>query len=129
MDAPPRNASRAGTGPLAILCEAMSAQPSPGTRVLEDVDEQLEPPYHLILLDDNEHTYPYVIHMLGAIFGYSREKAFAIACMVDSEGRAIVMTGPKGEVELKQDAIHAFGADPLMPESKGSMTAVIEPAA
>ena len=107
----------------------MGTQPTPSTRVTHDPDQEIEPPYHLVLLDDNEHTYGYVIAMLGALFGYGREKAFAIACVVDSEGRAVVMTGPKREVELKQEAIHAFGADPLMPECKGSMTAVLEPAA
>lgn len=105
------------------------ASPETGTRIIEETDLAKEPPYHLILLDDDHHTYQYVIAMLGSVFGYSPEKGFAIACMVDSEGRAIVMTASKAEVTLKQEAIHAYGADPAMPESKGSMTAVIEPAA
>lgn len=107
---------------------SMLPSTSPGTRVFEDTDSEIEPPYHLILLDDNEHTYNYVIHMVGAIFGYGREKAFAIACVVDSQGQAVLMTASKDEVLLKQEAVHAFGADPAMPESKGSMTAIIEPA-
>jgi len=102
--------------------------PTPTTRVIEDTDSKLEPPYHLILLDDNDHTYQYVISMLGSVFGYAPEKGFAIACVVDSEGRAILMTASLDEVKLKQDQIHSFGADPLMPHSKGSMSAVIEPA-
>lgn len=102
--------------------------PTPTTRVLEDTETTIEPPYHLILLDDNEHTYQYVIAMLGSVFGYAPEKGFAIACVVDKDGRAILMTGPMDEVRLKQDQVHGFGADPAMPESKGSMTAVIEPA-
>lgn len=106
----------------------MQPSTSPGTRVLEDTDSEIEPPYHLILLDDNEHTYQYVVQMLGTIFGYSHEKAFAIACVVDAQGQAILMTGARDELILKQEAIHAFGADPRMPECKGSMTAVIEPA-
>ena len=102
--------------------------PTPTTRVIEETGSQVEPPYHLILLDDNEHTYQYVIAMLGSIFGYAPEKGFAIACVVDKDGQAILMTGSLDEVKLKQDAVHAFGADPNMPESKGSMSAVIEPA-
>lgn len=102
--------------------------PTPTTRVIEETDSAVEPPYHLILLDDNEHTYGYVIAMLGSIFGYAPEKGFAIACVVDKDGQAILMTGALDEVRLKQDAVHAFGADPAMPESKGSMSAVIEPA-
>ena len=101
---------------------------SPGTHVLEDTDSALEPPYHLILLDDQYHTYNYVVRMLGDIFGYSVEKAFAIACVVDSQGQAILMTGSKDEVSLKQDQVHAYGADPWMETSAGSMSAVIEPA-
>jgi ATP-dependent Clp protease adaptor protein ClpS len=108
----------------------MSSLPArlPGTRVLEEVDEALEPLYHLILLDDNEHTYDYVIVMLGKIFGYSREKAFAIACMVDNHGQAILMTAGHDAVTTKQNAIHSFGPDPKMAISKGSMSAIIEPA-
>ncbi len=87
-----------------------------------------EPLYHLILLDDDHHTYQYVVLMLGAIFGYSFDKGFAIACVVDSQGQAVVMTGSRDEVSLKQQQVHAFGADPLMTECRGSMSAVIEPA-
>ena len=58
-----------------------------------EVHEELEKPCHLILLDDDSHTYQYVIRMLGDIFGYSREKAFGIASVVDSQGQAILMTG------------------------------------
>ncbi|GBD24023.1 ATP-dependent Clp protease adapter protein ClpS [bacterium HR29] len=94
----------------------------------ESTGESREPLFHLILLDDDEHTYQYVVVMLNRIFGYSPEKGFAIACMVDSQGQAIVMTGPKEQVLEKQRAIHSFGADPWMPTSKGSMTAIIEPA-
>ena len=99
----------------------------PQTHVEDYTDEQLAPLYHLVLLDDDHHTYQYVIVMLGAIFGYEVEKAYAIACVVDSEGRAVLMTGSRDEVAAKQERIHAFGADPMMAESKGSMSAVIEP--
>lgn len=106
----------------------MGSSTKPGIEILDEVDEQLEPPYHLILLDDQEHTYQYVIALLGQVFGYSVEKAYAIACVVDAEGRAIVMTGSHDEVRAKQEQIHAFGADPFLEQCKGSMSAVIEPA-
>lgn len=102
--------------------------PTPTTRVIEETDSQVQPPYHLILLDDDDHTYQYVIAMLGSVFGYAPEKGFAIACVVDSEGQAILMTGALDDVKLKQDQVHGYGADPRMPNSKGSMSAVIEPA-
>lgn len=107
----------------------MATLPNPGTHVLEDTDtsQELDKLWHLVLLDDDHHTYQYVIAMVQAVFGYGPEKGFAIACMVDSQGQAILMTGSRDEVELKQQLVHSFGPDPLMETSAGSMTAIIEP--
>lgn len=87
------------------------------------------PMFHVVLLDDDEHTYEYVIEMMQKVFSYPIEKGFEIARTVDSEGRVIVMTTHKEMAELKRDQILAYGADPRMSAvSKGSMKAVIEPA-
>lgn len=87
-----------------------------------------QPPYHVILLNDDDHTYQYVIIMLKELFGHPIEKGFQLAKQVDTQGRAIVLTTSREHAELKQDQIHAYGADPLSKNSKGSMTAIIEPA-
>lgn len=86
------------------------------------------PPYNVVLLDDDHHTYAYVIEMLGKLFGYDDKKAFKMAEEVDTKGRVIVLTTHKEKAELKRDQITAYGADFRMASSKGSMTAVIEPA-
>jgi ATP-dependent Clp protease adaptor protein ClpS len=86
------------------------------------------PPYHVVLLDDNDHTYAYVIEMLRKIFGHPDERGNQLAKEVDSQGRVIVMTTHKELAELKRDQIHAFGADWRLETSKGSMSAKIEPA-
>lgn len=86
------------------------------------------PPYHVVLLNDDDHTYDYVIAMLQQLFGYPREKGFQMAKEVDTTGRVIVLTTTKEHAELKRDQIHAFGPDPLLPRCKGSMSAIIEPA-
>lgn len=86
------------------------------------------PRYNLILLDDNDHTYDYVIEMLCKIFRYSREQAFLMACEVDAAGRVIVDTTTQERAELKRDQIHSYGADWRIPHCKGSMSACIEPA-
>ncbi len=100
-----------------------------------DLDEQshqedqvrLEPRYHTVLLDDDYHTYDYVIQMLSTIFGYSREKGYQLACEVDCTGRVIVYTGSKSEAEQKRDAILTFGPDGRIPRCAGSMNAIVEP--
>ena len=40
----------------------------------------------------------------------------------------MVLTGEREQAEFGRDQVHAYGADPRMPISKGSMTAMIEPA-
>ncbi|WP_119067078.1 ATP-dependent Clp protease adaptor ClpS [Rubrobacter indicoceani] len=84
------------------------------------------PPYNVVLLDDDDHTYGYVIEMLNKVFGHPPEKGFELATEVDKNGRVIVMTTNLEVAELKRDEVHAFGPDPLMPRSKGSMSAVVE---
>lgn len=86
------------------------------------------PPYHVVLLDDDDHTYPYVIDMLGKLFRYPSERATRMAEEVDRTGRVIVLTTTKEHAELKQEQIHAYGADFRIEASAGSMSARIEPA-
>jgi len=104
----------------------------PGTVTTPEVDttrdEELSPPYNVVLLDDDEHTYDYVIEMLQKLFLISRTRAFEHAVEVDTTGRTIVLTCELPEAEFARDQIHAYGADWRMPNSKGSMSAVVEPA-
>jgi ATP-dependent Clp protease adaptor protein ClpS len=90
--------------------------------------EHLTPLYHVVLLDDDEHTYDYVVEMLVKIFCLSAESAFQHAVEVDTTGRTIVITCELEQAEFGRDQIQAYGADPRMPKSKGSMSAIIEPA-
>lgn len=86
------------------------------------------PPYNVVLLDDDEHSYEYVITMLGAIFGYPPQKGYALARKVDTAGRVVVATTNLEQAELRRDQIQSFGPDPRIPRCKGSMSAVVEPA-
>ncbi|MDW8263559.1 MAG: ATP-dependent Clp protease adaptor ClpS [Phycisphaerales bacterium] len=86
------------------------------------------PPYNVVLLDDDEHTYEYVIEMLQAVFGYPRGKGWQMAREVDTTGRAIVFTGHRELAELKRQQIQAYGADFRISSCRGSMRATIEPA-
>ncbi len=86
------------------------------------------PPYNVVLLDDDDHSFEYVIYMLKTIFGHPPEKGYRMAIEVDTSGRVVVATTNLEQAELKRDQIHAFGSDPLIPHCKGSMSATIEPA-
>ncbi|HEX8911340.1 MAG TPA: ATP-dependent Clp protease adaptor ClpS [Humisphaera sp.] len=86
------------------------------------------PPYNVILLNDDDHSYEYVIEMLGKVFGYAAERAFAMAQEVDKTGRVIVLTTHKEKAELKRDQIVGYGPDARIARCNRSMDAVIEPA-
>jgi len=91
--------------------------------------ERLTPLFNVVLLDDDDHTYEYVVEMLGRIFLLPAEVAFQHAVEVDTTGRTIVMTCEREQAEFGRDQILGYGADPRMARSKGSMGAIIEPAA
>lgn len=93
----------------------------------ERIDERT-PLYHVVLLDDDQHTYDYVIDMLQRLFLVSAQQAFRHAEEVDMTGRTIVLTCELPAAEYGRDQIHSFGPDWRMPESKGSMSAILEPA-
>lgn len=90
--------------------------------------ENVTPMFNVVLLDDDDHTYAYVIEMLVKTFLISPSRAFQHAVEVDSSGRTIVLTCERDAAEFGRDQIHAYGADPRMERSKGSMSAIVEPA-
>ena len=87
-----------------------------------------QPRYHVILWDDNDHTYDYVIRMMRKVFGHTIEQGFQIAEAVDNSGRAICLTTTREHAELKRDQIHSFGKDDAIARCKGSMSSTIEAA-
>jgi ATP-dependent Clp protease adaptor protein ClpS len=99
---------------------------SPDTEILDR--EQLVPLYRVVLLDDNDHTYDYVIEMLQKIFIFTLDQAYRHAEEVDRAGRTVLMTCELAEAEFARDQIQGYGPDWRLSRSKGSMSAVIEPA-
>jgi ATP-dependent Clp protease adaptor protein ClpS len=86
-----------------------------------------QPRYNVVLWNDEDHTYAYVITMLLELFNHSVEKGYQLAHEVDSQGRVIVLTTTMEHAELKRDQIHAYGKDTLIDNCRGSMSATIEP--
>lgn len=86
------------------------------------------PRFHVILWNDDDHSYEYVMLMLRELFGHSYEKGFQLAKEVDTRGKAVVITTTKEHAEFKRDQIHAYGKDSLIKNCAGSMYASIEAA-
>jgi ATP-dependent Clp protease adaptor protein ClpS len=107
--------------------EAAIATPVPETAVEERKRPKRQPRYNVVLWNDDDHTYEYVIIMLGELFAHPVETAFQMAKEVDSSGRVVVLTTTMEHAELKRDQIRAYGKDFFLNRSKGSMSATIEP--
>jgi ATP-dependent Clp protease adaptor protein ClpS len=87
-----------------------------------------QPRYHVILWDDPNHSFGYVIVMLQQLFGHPLTKGYQLADEVHHRGKAIVLTTTMEHAELKRDQIRAFGGKVILNEvSIGSMFATIEP--
>ena len=117
---------------LELFSNATESPVKPGRPVVRpsppQLKPELEPPCHVILHDDDTHSYEYVIEMLKVIFGYELDKGYKMACEVDENGRVIVATCHKELAELRVEQIHEYGADPRMKDSQGPMKATMEPA-
>lgn len=85
-----------------------------------------QPRYHVILWNDEHHSYDYVIRMMKELFGHPEERGYQIAKQVDTQGQAICLTTTREHAELKRDQIHAYGKDKLIAGCKGSMSSTIE---
>ncbi len=85
-----------------------------------------QPRYNVVLWNDDDHTYEYVIAMLMELFGYPVEKGYQLAKEVDTEGRVVLLTTTLEHAELKRDQIHAYGKDHAIAACKGSMWATVE---
>lgn len=94
---------------------------------LEEATSRI-PLFHVVLLDDNDHSYEYVIEMLMDLFGHNERTAYEMSCEVDAKGRVIVQTTYRERAEMRRSQIQSYGADWRIPHCKGSMSATIEPA-
>jgi ATP-dependent Clp protease adaptor protein ClpS len=81
----------------------------------------------VVLLDDDDHTYEYVIQMLMKIFGHPQDLAYQMTCEVDAVGRVVVDVTTREHAQRGRQKILEYGPDPLLSRSRGSMNAVIEP--
>jgi ATP-dependent Clp protease adaptor protein ClpS len=106
----------------------MPTSPSITPELEQEIADNREPLFNVVLLDDDEHTYDYVIEMLQKLFFFSFQQALDHATEVDDKKRTVLMTVERGMAEFAVEQIHSFGADPRMEISKGPMSAIIEPA-
>jgi ATP-dependent Clp protease adaptor protein ClpS len=89
-----------------------------------------QPPYAVILHNDDLNGMDFVISVLRKVFGYTVEKCVDLMLEAHEKGRSVVWVGALEVAELKADQIRSCGADPDQ-KSKGAqpLGVSVEPAA
>lgn len=98
-------------------------------RTREETNTRLLPPYHVILENDDDHSFEFVVQTLIKALGYAVEKCFQLSQEAHEKGRAVVWTGPKEVAELKCEQIQTFHEVREADGKKlGALECCIEPA-
>ena len=84
-------------------------------KVTEKIEEELqaifsgEVPWITIVWDDPVNLMTYVTYVLMELFGFNKEKATEIMMKIHTEGKAVVSTGSREEMERDVARVHEFG--------------------
>lgn len=91
--------------------EAGGVAPAGGTAVAERPLEQAiaQTPWVTIVWDDPVNLMSYVTHVFVSYFNYSKSKAQKLMMQVHTEGRSIVSSGSREEMERDVTAMHEYG--------------------
>ncbi|MCU1556784.1 MAG: ATP-dependent Clp protease adapter ClpS [Microbacteriaceae bacterium] len=69
----------------------------------------LDSPWTTIVWNDPVNLMTYVSWVFRSYFGFSKAEAERRMLQVHTEGRAVVATGPREEMERHVEAMHDFG--------------------
>ena len=89
---------------------------------------QRQPPYAVVLHNDDVNTMDFVVLVLRKVFGFTAEKCVELMLEAHEKGKAVVWVGPLEVAELKADQIHSCGGDPARPGAD-PLRVTLEPAA
>ena len=77
----------------------------PETELLSALDQ----PWVTLVWDDPVNLMSYVSWVFRTYFGFDRAEAIRLMLLVHTEGRAVVATGGREEMERHVEAMHGFG--------------------
>ncbi len=72
-------------------------------------DLRADRPWVCVVWDDPVKLMSYVTHVFILLFGFSKEKATELMMKVHVEGKAIVNSGTREEMELDVQRLHEYG--------------------
>ena len=66
-------------------------------------------PWVVVVWDDPINLMTYVTHVFMVVFGYSRTKAQELMLQVHNDGKAVVSSGTREEMEHDVAMLHEYG--------------------
>ncbi len=84
-------------------------------QVEREVEELTNPlffvdrPWVTVVWDDPVNLMSYVTYVFMSLFNYSKERATELMLLVHNEGRAVVSSGRREEMERDVARLHEFG--------------------
>ncbi len=97
---------RRGAGRWGSYNPGMDENPFPSTGSFES-----EPQNAVVVLNDDLHTFAYVMETFTKVFGYTPEKCYQLAMAIHTQGRVVVWSGPIEAAQQKRDQIRSAGPD------------------
>jgi len=79
-----------------------------------DTKPKRQPPYAVILHNDDVNGMDFVVETIIKVFGYAPAKALRLTIQAHFAGRACVWTGHRELAELKAEQLLSRGPDPIM---------------
>ena len=73
------------------------------------IDQLIDKPWITIVWDDPVNLMSYVTFVLIKLFGFSKEKAHELMMKVHTEGKAVVSSGTREEMERDVQRLHEHG--------------------
>ncbi|MGI9516120.1 MAG: ATP-dependent Clp protease adaptor ClpS [Pirellulaceae bacterium] len=109
----------------------MHPEIKPVTRRRRKMDKETrtkrQPPYAVILHNDDFNTMPFVVSVLRKVFGYGRVKSMRLMLHAHLRGRVVIWSGMREVAELKADQVKSCGPDPDAPGPALPLRVSVEP--
>ncbi|AWM41049.1 ATP-dependent Clp protease adapter protein ClpS [Gemmata obscuriglobus] len=108
-----------------------NATPTPDVVPEEETETRTrrQPPYAVVLHNDDTNTMDFVVTVLRKVFGYTVEKCVELMLEAHTQGKVAVWIGALEVAELKADQIKSFGPDPHVTKNGHPLGVTVEPAA
>ena len=74
-----------------------------------DISQLVDKPWVIIVWDDPVNLMSYVVFVFQKLFGFSKERANELMMQVHNEGRAVVASGSREEMERDVQRLHEHG--------------------